>query len=121
MTGRLKSGAIIMVVAGLAAGGGFWYGKRQSSEPGSHVALTAASSKSGEKERKILYYRNPMGLPDTSPTPKKDPMGMDYIPVYAGEQEQAEQAPELVANPELRRIEAHHRFSAPAAASAVPP
>jgi Cu(I)/Ag(I) efflux system membrane fusion protein len=26
-----------------------------------------------------------MGLPDTSPTPKKDPMGMDYIPVYAGE------------------------------------
>lgn len=88
MTGRLKSGAIIMVVAGLAAGGGFWYGKRQSSEPGSHTALTAASSKGGEKERKILYYRNPMGLPDTSPTPKKDPMGMDYIPVYAGEQEQ---------------------------------
>jgi len=32
--------------------------------------------------RKILYYRNPMGLPDTSPVPKKDPMGMDYIPVY---------------------------------------
>lgn len=28
-----------------------------------------------------------MGLPDTSPTPKKDPMGMDYIPVYEGEQE----------------------------------
>jgi membrane fusion protein, copper/silver efflux system len=35
-------------------------------------------------ERKILYYRNPMGLPDTSPVPKKDSMGMDYIPVYAG-------------------------------------
>ncbi|HRP97870.1 MAG TPA: efflux RND transporter periplasmic adaptor subunit, partial [Rhodocyclaceae bacterium] len=34
-------------------------------------------------ERKILYYRNPMGLPDTSPVPKKDSMGMDYIPVYA--------------------------------------
>jgi Cu(I)/Ag(I) efflux system membrane fusion protein len=32
--------------------------------------------------RKILYYRNPMGLPDTSPVPKKDSMGMDYIPVY---------------------------------------
>ncbi|MBK8750674.1 MAG: efflux RND transporter periplasmic adaptor subunit [Candidatus Competibacteraceae bacterium] len=26
-----------------------------------------------------------MGLPDTSPTPKKDSMGMDYIPVYEGE------------------------------------
>lgn len=38
--------------------------------------------------RKILYYRNPMGLPDTSPTPKKDSMGMDYIPVYEGEGEE---------------------------------
>ena len=27
-----------------------------------------------------------MGLPDTSPTPKKDSMGMDYVPVYADEQ-----------------------------------
>ncbi|MEO5378991.1 MAG: efflux RND transporter periplasmic adaptor subunit [Magnetococcus sp. DMHC-6] len=34
------------------------------------------------EERKILYYRNPMGLADTSPTPKKDSMGMDYLPVY---------------------------------------
>ncbi|MBL8580445.1 MAG: efflux RND transporter periplasmic adaptor subunit [Mesorhizobium sp.] len=36
-------------------------------------------------DRRILYYRNPMGLPDTSPTPKKDSMGMDYIPVFDGE------------------------------------
>jgi Cu(I)/Ag(I) efflux system membrane fusion protein len=36
-------------------------------------------------DRKIKYYRNPMGLPDTSPVPKKDSMGMDYIPVYEGE------------------------------------
>ena len=35
--------------------------------------------------RKILYYRNPMGLADTSPVPKKDGMGMDYIPVYEGD------------------------------------
>ncbi len=35
--------------------------------------------------RKIKFYRNPMGLPDTSPTPKKDSMGMDYIAVYDGE------------------------------------
>ena len=37
------------------------------------------------RARKIKYYRNPMGLPDTSPMPKKDPMGMDYIPVYEGD------------------------------------
>ncbi len=36
-------------------------------------------------DRKIKYYRNPMGLPDTSPTPKKDSMGMDYIPVFEGD------------------------------------
>lgn len=36
--------------------------------------------------RKLLYYRSPMGLPDVSPVPKKDSMGMDYIPVYEGEE-----------------------------------
>jgi Cu(I)/Ag(I) efflux system membrane fusion protein len=40
---------------------------------------------SAPSDKKILYYRNPMGLPDVSKTPKKDAMGMDYIPVYAGE------------------------------------
>jgi Cu(I)/Ag(I) efflux system membrane fusion protein len=44
---------------------------------------TAASS--GATARKIKYYRNPMGLPDTSPVPKKDSMGMDYIAVYEGD------------------------------------
>ena len=38
-------------------------------------------------DRKIIYYRNPMGLPDISPVPKKDSMGMDYIPVYEGDQD----------------------------------
>ena len=44
-----------------------------------------ASAKGGEPGR-IRFYRNPMGLPDTSPIPKKDSMGMDYLPVYEGEQ-----------------------------------
>jgi membrane fusion protein, copper/silver efflux system len=46
-----------------------------------------AASNRAQDARRILYYRNPMGLPDTSPVPKKDAMGMDYIPVYAGEDE----------------------------------
>jgi Cu(I)/Ag(I) efflux system membrane fusion protein len=45
----------------------------------------APAAASGGKGR-ILYYRNPMGLPDTSPVPKKDSMGMDYIPVTEGEE-----------------------------------
>lgn len=47
----------------------------------------AARKGEGERGRgRTLYYRNPMGLPDTSPVPKKDPMGMDYIPVYEDEE-----------------------------------
>ncbi|HEY5215508.1 MAG TPA: efflux RND transporter periplasmic adaptor subunit [Pseudolabrys sp.] len=46
--------------------------------------LTLLKSEPGE--RKILFYRNPMGLPDTSPVPKKDSMGMDYIAVYEGDE-----------------------------------
>lgn len=38
-----------------------------------------------DAKRKIVGYRNPMGLPDISPVPKKDSMGMDYIPVYEDE------------------------------------
>lgn len=36
-------------------------------------------------ERRILFYRNPMDPTVTSPTPAKDEMGMDYVPVYADE------------------------------------
>ncbi|WP_213737354.1 efflux RND transporter periplasmic adaptor subunit [Bradyrhizobium sp. dw_411] len=46
---------------------------------------TMPTTSAGGAERKIKYYRNPMGLPDTSPTPKKDSMGMDYIAVYEGD------------------------------------
>jgi Cu(I)/Ag(I) efflux system membrane fusion protein len=49
-------------------------------------APEVAAAKGSERGR-IRFYRNPMGLPDTSPTPKKDSMGMDYLPVYEGEQD----------------------------------
>ena len=76
---RLAIGAI--AVAALAAGGGYWLGTQ--GEPATH----APASEGAPQERKLLYYRNPMGLPDTSPMPKKDPMGMDYIAVYEGNDE----------------------------------
>src|SRR6516165_8160780 len=52
-------------------------------EPDQSVETKAADAKG---DRKIKYYRNPMGLPDTSPVPKKDAMGMNYIPVYEDEE-----------------------------------
>jgi Cu(I)/Ag(I) efflux system membrane fusion protein len=45
----------------------------------------AADGAAAAAGKKIRYYRNPMGLPDVSPTPKKDSMGMDYIAVYEGD------------------------------------
>lgn len=55
----------------------------------SDLILTAtskgASAAPKDAERRIAYYRNPMGLPDRSEVPKKDSMGMDYIPVFADE------------------------------------
>ena len=81
--------ALVAIVAVSAAGGGYWLGTRKGGDHGATAtpAQTAGAPAGESKARKLLYYRNPMGLPDTSPTPKKDPMGMDYIAVYEGEQD----------------------------------
>ncbi len=87
----------VIAVALLAAGGGYWWGKAASPEAGSGSAAPGAAKATGNPEqRQLLYYRNPMGLPDTSPVPKKDPMGMDYIPVYAGEPDDEAAAPNQI-------------------------
>ncbi len=80
----------VILVAALAAGGGYWIGNRGAAKQHVVTATTATVSQASggqaaNGERKVLFYRNPMGLPDTSPVPKKDPMGMDYIAVYADE------------------------------------
>ncbi len=81
----MKTGVtLILVVVALAAGGvaGYRFARPQGDAAPHTVAVD------GQKAaKKLLYYRNPMGLPDTSPVPKKDPMGMDYLPVYEGEDE----------------------------------
>jgi Cu(I)/Ag(I) efflux system membrane fusion protein len=45
-------------------------------------------------ERKILFFRSPMNPSETSPTPRKDSMGMDFVPVYADEAEGTAGSPE---------------------------
>jgi len=52
--------------------------------PKAAAALAPGDPSSAPGSKRILYYRNPMGLADTSRAPKKDSMGMDYIPVYEG-------------------------------------
>jgi Cu(I)/Ag(I) efflux system membrane fusion protein len=80
----------IAAAVAIAAGAGYWFAQMQHAETpaaqAGKVSAGQASAPAGpgvEGERKILYYRNPMGLPDTSPVPKKDSMGMDYTPVFA--------------------------------------
>jgi len=81
---RLNTLMILAIGVAAGAAGSYWYAHRP--EP---VATPAAAEQSqpAKGERTILYYRNPMGHPDTSPVPKKDSMGMDYIPVYEDEQD----------------------------------
>lgn len=71
----------LAAAAGIAAGS-YWLGTRAA-----HGTASADAAPAAAPVRKPLYYRNPMGLADTSPVPKKDEMGMDYIPVYADEDE----------------------------------
>ena len=61
---------VLSIVIGLGAG---WFIFRPTSNSGN------------TGERKILFYRDPMNPQDTSPTPKKAPDGMDFVPVYAEE------------------------------------
>ncbi|MGI0526581.1 efflux RND transporter periplasmic adaptor subunit [Rhizobium giardinii] len=59
---------------------------RESEDVSFNATGTAVPvAETAKAERKVLYYRNPMGLPDTSRVPKKDSMGMDYLPVYEGD------------------------------------
>lgn len=78
-----KSLWILLLGLSLGAIGGWWLRPQPPMADPSSPTSTAAPA-----APEILYYRNPMGLPDTSPVPKKDSMGMDYVPVYASEAEQ---------------------------------
>ena len=69
----------ITFFTGLALVAGYWWGH----SAGIRGADPAAGNGPSVEPRRILYYRNPMGHDDTSPVPRKDAMGMDYVPVYA--------------------------------------
>jgi len=49
---------------------------------GSAGMSQVAQAPEGASARKIKFYRSPMNPEQTSPVPKKDEMGMEYIPVY---------------------------------------
>ena len=80
---RLLAPALTLILLAAALGVGYWWGAT-SSPPRTNVAAVPTADAPAQPDagrKKLLYYRNPMGLPDVSPVPKKDPMGMDYVPV----------------------------------------
>jgi Cu(I)/Ag(I) efflux system membrane fusion protein len=111
---RRSVGPLLIVSAILAAGlAGLTVGRSNGPLPGWLSAILPAAKPSPAEPAAtgpIVYYRDPdglpnysqtpkrwrhsshqilppMGLPDKSPTPKKDNMGMDYLPVYEDDQD----------------------------------
>ena len=86
----MKNIAIIALLVAVGLGG-YWFGTQTPKVGAGATAAKAGTDGTAPVAapagKKLLYYRNPMGLPDTSPTPKKDSMGMDYLPVYEGEED----------------------------------
>jgi Cu(I)/Ag(I) efflux system membrane fusion protein len=88
----------MLVLVAASLGAGYWWGAKRPAAQASPSAQSKAAPvatvvapavvPAAATKPRILYYRNPMGLPDTSPVPKKDQMGMDYVPVYEGEEPQ---------------------------------
>ena len=75
----------LLIILALGVGLGFLAGR--------HQGLSFNSITSTANVKKPLYYRHPMNPSVTSPTPSKDEMGMDFVPVYAEEQTTPTQAP----------------------------
>ena len=89
----------IIAVLALGIGGGIFYERHFKK------AVPQPPVKEAKKERKILYYKCPMGLPDYSQQPGKAQCGMDYIPVYEDEAESATGPGEIYITPEkIQRI-----------------
>jgi Cu(I)/Ag(I) efflux system membrane fusion protein len=52
---------------------------------GMALVKVGGASRAAGGERKVAFYRSPMDAKQTSPVPRKDEMGMDYLPVYEDE------------------------------------
>ena len=79
---------IVGLLIGLTAGSTATFflkarGDKQHTQPVSESSAT--NSAASKRSRKILYYRGPMNPKQTSPVPRHDEMGMDFVPVYEDE------------------------------------
>jgi len=75
----------------IGSGAGYWMAAEESGGTDGKQSVTS--------ERKPLFYRNPMNPEITSPVPSQDEMGMEYIPVYAEDNQPQAREPLFYRNP----------------------
>jgi Cu(I)/Ag(I) efflux system membrane fusion protein len=95
--------ARLIIVTALIAGAlaaGYWWGSARPAAPAANPPEAVTPVGKG----RILYYRNPMGHRDTSPVPKKDSMGMDYIPVHEGEESSSGTSIVKISNEKIQKL-----------------
>jgi Cu(I)/Ag(I) efflux system membrane fusion protein len=123
----MKRALAVVLLLGIAigiGGGGYWLGRQDHNATAQMIAIAATDSANtpgpdATSERAILYYRDPMGKPDYSPIPKKDSMGMDYVPVYEGQEDN--NAPKASAGPPPASKLEGQADNAPKASASAPP
>ncbi len=94
---KILLGAGFAAIIGSASAAGYWLGRQHAAPvPQTSTVMTsaqAATPAGAAKSGTVLYYKDPMGKPDYSPVPKKDSMGMDFLPVYEGEEDNGASPP----------------------------
>lgn len=72
-----------IALAAISLGIGYWLHSDTRAPASSASVATSAGTERRAQNRKPLYYQNPDGKPEYSPTPKKAADGHDFKPVYA--------------------------------------
>ena len=67
----MKNGPLFIFIAVALTIGGFAGGYQFAQQKTDVAEQTSTVNPEKGQKPKLLYYRNPMGLPDTSPTPRK--------------------------------------------------
>jgi len=83
----LACAAIVLAAVSVAAG--YWLHVDSLSVPTAATLAEPVAAEQPPPDRKPLYYQDPDGKPDYSPTPKKTADGRNFKPIYAGDEPSA--------------------------------
>ena len=93
MSKSLVITAVVMLVVGI---GGGWLAKKYLQPDTTQHQQDNGQTAHSAKTKEPLFYRSSMNPSATSPIATKDSMGMDYVPVYADDDTEADSPPGTV-------------------------